>query len=357
MHTRKDLRKLTDSEKTAFVGALLELKKQGKYDQYVEWHHHAMMCPTPLPNENPHWRYRNAAHRGPVFLPWHRDYILELEKDLQRIDSAVTLPYWDWSVDAEMSDPSQAPIWGENFMGASGSKENYFEVTTGPFAYQAGNWTIPKELDGPKLRRGFGQFADPLGVAIKTLPTKEDLKLLFEEIIYDTWPWNSAPFTVGFRNRLEGWVTPSGDHRVRHEGVQLHNRVHVWIGGTMARPVSPGDPVFFLHHCFIDKLWVEWIAKMKDFYDEPHNNHCGSHMNEVKPTPGYYLPGTGGPPRHNLEDAMFPPPWDHHRSVRPIDMLDHHQLGYRYDTEPVQEEKPKPHHTLHEAEAIRAFTL
>src|SRR5688572_7929608 len=111
MHTRKDLRSLSDQEKSAFVNALLELKRIGKYDSYIEWHHHAMMCPTPVSHESPHWRYRNAAHRGPVFLPWHRDYILELEKDLQRLDSSVTLPYWDWTKDADMIDPSQALIW------------------------------------------------------------------------------------------------------------------------------------------------------------------------------------------------------------------------------------------------------
>jgi tyrosinase len=101
MQTRKNIRKLSNAEKRAFVNALLQLKKQGRYDQYIEWHHHAMMCPTPLPNENPHWRYRNAAHRGPVFGPWHRDYILQLEKDLQKIDKTVVLPYWDWSEDAQ----------------------------------------------------------------------------------------------------------------------------------------------------------------------------------------------------------------------------------------------------------------
>ncbi len=74
---------------------------------------------------------------------------------------------------------------------------------------------------------------------------------------------------------------------------------------------SPNDPVFFLHHCFVDKLWADWQA--------------------ANPTQGY-LPAVGTLTRHNLTDAMHP--WvDQDQSVRPTDVLDHTALGYVYDTE------------------------
>jgi tyrosinase len=42
----------------------------------------------------------------------------------------------------------------------------------------------------------------------------------------------------------------------------LHNRVHVWVGGAMADFTrSPKDPLFFLHHCFVDKVWADWQAE------------------------------------------------------------------------------------------------
>jgi tyrosinase len=334
MRVRKNIKLLSVDEKSAFIAAIIELKKLGDYDRFIKWHHHAMMCPTPLPGENPHWRYRNAAHRGPVFLPWHRDFINELELLIQqKINSNVTLPYWDWTEDALLPNPAESPIWREDFMGGSGTRDNDYEVSTGPFAYMHGNWEIPVELGGPKLRRGFGEFVDPIGYQIKSLPTKDDLKLLFEEIICDSQPWNSAATTVGFRNRLEGWVTKNGDYRVVTDGVQLHNRVHVWIGGTMASTISPGDPVFFLHHCFVDKLWADWIAKMRQFYSVPDSSHNNPFSPPITPTPGYYLPIFGGPPGHNLYDRMYPPPWDMGRMKRPVDLLDHRALGYRYDTE------------------------
>jgi len=37
-----------------------------------------------------------------------------------------------------------------------------------------------------------------------------------------------------------------------------HGWVHNAVGGTMATSTSPADPVFWLHHGFIDKLWADW---------------------------------------------------------------------------------------------------
>lgn len=38
-----------------------------------------------------------------------------------------------------------------------------------------------------------------------------------------------------------------------------HNQVHGWVGGDMNDVnVSPGDPVFWLHHANIDRIWSMW---------------------------------------------------------------------------------------------------
>ena len=39
---------------------------------------------------------------------------------------------------------------------------------------------------------------------------------------------------------------------------QVHGYVHEAVGGTMAGPSSPADPLFFLHHANIDRLWTLW---------------------------------------------------------------------------------------------------
>lgn len=42
------------------------------------------------------------------------------------------------------------------------------------------------------------------------------------------------------------------------EASPFHNRVHGLVGGTMSTSRSPADPLFWLHHGFIDKLWTDW---------------------------------------------------------------------------------------------------
>lgn len=40
-----------------------------------------------------------------------------------------------------------------------------------------------------------------------------------------------------------------------------HNAGHLAVGGTMATSSSPADPLFWLHHANIDRLWAEWQAQ------------------------------------------------------------------------------------------------
>ena len=39
-----------------------------------------------------------------------------------------------------------------------------------------------------------------------------------------------------------------------------HNRIHTFVGGDMRTALSPLDPIFWLHHCNIDRIWASWNA-------------------------------------------------------------------------------------------------
>lgn len=272
MLCRKNQATLTASERARFVAAVLALKADGSWDRFVAVHGAAHM----------------AAHRGPAFFPWHREYLRRLELELRRIDSSVTLPYWDWSVD---NSPTSS-IWNPDFMGGDG-RPGDLRVMSGPFAFDAGQWRL---VHGgvEYLQRQFGRGAP-------TLPTPGDLATTLATVPYDVAGWNTSS-PSGFRNRAEGWIA----------GPQMHNRVHVWVGGSMLPLTSPNDPVFFLHHCFVDKLWASW-----------QKQHPGEG----------YLPVSGAAAGHNLHNAMQP--WaDMGEIARPSTVLDHHALGYAYDDEP-----------------------
>lgn len=116
MNIRKEIRKLSGPERLAFTNTLLALKGNGGYDKYVHWHH-AVMVPTVHPDEPQDPDYRNGAHLGPAFLPWHREMLLQLEADLQAITPGITLPYWDWTLDA--ADPTNSPVWEQSLLGVT----------------------------------------------------------------------------------------------------------------------------------------------------------------------------------------------------------------------------------------------
>jgi tyrosinase-like protein len=86
----------------------------------------------------------------------------------------------------------------------------------------------------------------------------------------------------------------------------LHNRVHVWVGGSMIPMTSPDDPVFFLHHCNIDRIWAQWQQKY------PASSYLG--------TTGY-----------SLTDLMWP--WNAAGPLcAPVHVLNCGLLEYQYDT-------------------------
>lgn len=210
------------------------------YDLYVFWHVVAMSV---------RYSVGNAAHQGPIFLPWHRMYLIRLEQELQRVlgDDDFGLPYWDWAEDGELPTANQvnAPIWSDANLG-----EPVGPVTSGPAAgMRVRLWQSPitgnlQSLAPRPVNRAAGQ-----NPGVPDLPTKAGVQESLDQLEYDEPPW-SFNATSGHRNRNEGWF----------EGPQLHNRVHVWIGGDMSPGTSPNDPAFFLNHCNVDRIWEAWMA-------------------------------------------------------------------------------------------------
>jgi tyrosinase len=349
---RKNAASLTADEELRFVSAVLGLKKKPSpwldgisvYDTFVLWHRDAFGCSL------------MAAHMGPAFFPWHRQFVLLFEEQLRLIEPTVTVPYWDWAVD----NSRDAAIWSTDLLGGDGDPAADYAVTTGPF--RKGTWTInifdySDQQRVPFIVRQFGA-----GDLAPDLPTVEQVEAALSIPTYDVAPWNTMLTPgVSFRNDFEGWqdcVSESCDPEDGHYPIctgphNFHNRVHLWVAGeytlahqggrdlnpdgspaagsvatpttteddrpnlfgTMAANSSLNDPVFWLHHANIDRLWNEWMRR--------HGPQ--------------YLPVSGGPMGHNLDDPMWP--FAHiGLMVTPRDVLDSTALGYRYDTESVVDE-------------------
>jgi tyrosinase len=267
MRIRKNQASLTAAERKAFVDAVLALKKRGTYDTFVQIHSDFMLGDPDGGGV--------TAHGAPSFLPWHRQLLLEFEGVLQTVNPAVTIPYWDWTVDNQAT----SSIFADDFMGGDGRLDDDV-VTTGPFAGANGQWPITVTPDdGPQLFRSFGRF----GQAV--LPSKADLDSVMSRTIYDTPPWTSD---TSFRYTVESL---------------LHSPPHVWVAGQMVSGSSPNDPLFWLHHCMIDKVWTEW-----------QRLHPAAGYQPVEPTTGLV----------HLDGLMKP--W---KTTTPKQMLDVSQL-YTY---------------------------
>jgi len=153
--------------------------------------------------------HANMMHRmhssmGPVgnqrFLPWHRLYLHKVEQAMQSIDSQAFIPYWRWTKDRAV------PAWMLGFK-PTVSVPGVGLITV------ARNPEPPAEL--PKQSRITGILALTTYTAFTT-----DLE------------------------------------------ARPHNRVHMWLNGTMSSlSTAPADPLFWMHHAMIDRIWSLWQAK------------------------------------------------------------------------------------------------
>jgi tyrosinase len=212
IRTRLDQENMAQTEKDAFKDAVRKLVTDGTYKRLVKVH--ADM------SHNMH------GSMGPVgmlrFLGWHRRYILEFEHALLAADkvlrptaaSSICLPYWHWI------DPF--PEWLDGFLPANRPDNN----TPPPARRKNSPPEKPNQADEDYIINGF----------------------LFQMRSVNTDDYTR--FTYG----LEGWGK-------RQNGTSLpgHNHVHDWTGGIMSNTsYSPTDPVFWLHHGEVDRLWNIW---------------------------------------------------------------------------------------------------
>jgi tyrosinase len=234
---------------TASLGIPGPSRTVSTYDLFVVWHHVAMSTMTP-----PGQSDRNAAHRGPVFLPWHRFMLRQLELNLQRVlnDGTFGLPYWDWAADGQLTPAKQkkSKVWAAACMGRSGSP-----IATGPFVFHSNDLQsfrvrIVANVNGQLVQVNRG-LQRSLGTDTPSLPRKSDTAGVLPITPYDAPPWSVS--SSSFRNRVEGWQPPNPP--------ALHNLVHVWVSGDMSPSSSPNDPVFYLNHCNVDRIWEAWMQQ------------------------------------------------------------------------------------------------
>ncbi|CAN9171169.1 unnamed protein product [Alternaria alternata] len=192
------------------------------------------------------------------FLLWHRYFVDTYEKTLRECGYTGGQPYWDYTLDADPQNPSSTRVYDseifqpDNGFGGNGIKveptpeQNFLNLTggTGGGCVQTGPFTPDKFMvnyPGPPscLRR---DFMPPL------LNTWADPKLEKAQL--------EAPDFVTFDRTMQGSKTVFAPN--------IHGSGHFGVGGVLGQagdPAnSPGEPLFYLHHANLDRIYCEMAA-------------------------------------------------------------------------------------------------
>ena len=182
----------------AYRNAVGFMRKSGQWEAWAKLHE--SYCP----------------HNNWFFLPWHRWYLYHFEEACRAalrdngLNDNFSLPYWAWH---EGGGVIPAAFWGN---------------------------------DNP-LNDASRVFNPKAALPAETC-SSESVNRILEVQDFNSFASGPAPDQRGYSTlgQLEG--TP-------------HNTVHSQIGGNMGAFVSPLDPIFWVHHANVDRLWAEWAQK------------------------------------------------------------------------------------------------
>jgi len=148
----------------------------------------------------------HMQHTNARLLPWHRVFLYLFEEALHNYHPDVCVPYWDWTRSGEQHFPD----WLAGVLPTVHTPTRTISVirSPGPDGVLA---SIAAGVPGALSKNNYTDFSSPIN--------------------------------------------------------GIHGSVHVWVGGTMSdASVSPADPVFWMHHANLDRLWWQW-------YNSPQGNH------------------------------------------------------------------------------------
>lgn len=139
-----------------------------------------------------------------VFFAWHRQNSLAVERVMQSMSDWVSLPYWDWTNDADDEDNGPgtilpSPLWTNAWLGG-------FDAA----------WGLSRMFHSNQI-----------------FPSAAAVNLSLSQSNFQTFSQTT-------------------------ENGSIHTNGHIYTGGTMTTSGSPKDPTFYFHHNMVDKIWQDW---------------------------------------------------------------------------------------------------
>lgn len=197
----------------------------------TSWIYQANMHGIPRTESRRLTAWNTCNHGSFFFFPWHRMYLYYFERILRQAsgESSLVLPYWNYS---DFPDQRSLPE---------------------PFR----NQLLPDNSTNPL-------YVEQRGAGINQGTTA----LSPAEVSYST-AFRCTNFCdmTNSGQSFGGLEVEQPTHEGSGEGAlegRPHDQVHVVVGGSNGwmRQValSARDPIFWLHHANIDRLWERWLG-------------------------------------------------------------------------------------------------
>lgn len=270
VRVRKNAEALTNAERDRFLGAMATLngKGVGRFADFRNMH------------DNDAY---DQIHVNMSFLPWHRAYLLDIERELQLIDPEVSLPYWKF-------DEAAPKLFQPGFIGRSNAVGAVSFASSNPLRTWSADGTVPGVFRGN-------------GVSPTTV-----LRVRNEFACMRLSEGPNANFPEFCDWRHQGGQ-PTGLESDPHNGAH-GGHVTGWITNPTT---SQFDPLFYLLHANVDRLWAKWQWLPAG---------SGGVRSDPATAASYYT-AADLPNGHNRGDTLWP--WDG---------VTHGQIGTRPPTAP-----------------------
>lgn len=211
LHLRRNIRFLTPEELNRYRDAwrMIQSPESGAFQRLAGFHG----CPR---------QYCHRVSDGPIFLAWHRQYMLELERELQVYDPTVALHYWDWTSATSISSGLPAAFTEDTYISPADDQE------------------YPNPLKKFLLDCG-GQNRD----TIRNPGSPGSLFSLATSV-------RNAYGAATYRSFNSAIDAPHGG---------LHTWFRFGTGGMsdmFSTTYAAYDPVFWAHHSNVDRQWASW---------------------------------------------------------------------------------------------------
>jgi len=199
--------------------------------------------------------WNQCPHGSFTFLPWHRLYLLALERLIQGLTGnfSFALPYWNYTAGATGDpEPRRLPAILRQRLFPLRQADPSRRIARGlePAIWGPNPLYVPDSVPAAE-----GNGRDPAMNA--------GAALALADVTY--FPaLAAARFSTSRGSGSFGGHPDPGDERYGTLEMTPHNNIHARVGGAFGLMAdlsyAARDPVFFLHHAAIDRLWDSWLA-------------------------------------------------------------------------------------------------